>query len=390
MYAGSIELRAALKAVNASCTDHLAEAAFRLADTNHNGYISREEFVAVWRMSERRNAGEVMEWWLHTASVTGLSHMIGASAHRDDMTTIVASKVQRGEDLVKVVEAEEGHRESPKPGLLIAGALTGATQKTIMAPISRLIILRQVGPAGAASGGMIASLRRLVATEGIRGPWRGNLINVARVAPSAALNFTTFSVMQWLLVPKGQSLKEAGPLVNAVSGATSGMVAASATYPLDLLRTRLCTSPDPRASIRNLARHVYETDGVRGFYRGLGVTLSSVIPSFALNWMMYEKTKQLLGKAFYGKEEPGVLVVLASGVMAGTVSASVVYPLDVLRRRSQMAGNTKSPAVLARNTVAKFGVKGLYRGFGWYVAKSVPAAGISYTAFEVFKGLLDV
>ena len=110
---------------------------------------------------------------------------------------------------------------------------------------------------------------RIVNEEGVRAFWKGNMVTVAHRLPYSALNFYAYekynkvscfvafyhdlslSLTDTILFlflqffysnPILQSYLGNGsssPFVHFVSGGLAGITAASATYPLDLVRTRL-------------------------------------------------------------------------------------------------------------------------------------------------------
>jgi solute carrier family 25 phosphate transporter 23/24/25/41 len=69
-----------------------------------------------------------------------------------------------------------------------------------------------------------------------------------------------------------------------------------------------------------------------------------------------------------GKEEPGVLALLAFGSISGSVGATSVYPLNLMRTRLQASGSPGHPqrynGVLdvAIKTWERDGWRGFYRG----------------------------
>jgi solute carrier family 25 phosphate transporter 23/24/25/41 len=69
-----------------------------------------------------------------------------------------------------------------------------------------------------------------------------------------------------------------------------------------------------------------------------------------------------------GKEEPGVLDLLAFGSISGSVGATSVYPLNLVRTRLQASGSSGHPALytgvwdVATKTMEMEGWRGFYRG----------------------------
>ncbi len=98
--------------------------------------------------------------------------------------------------------------------------------------------------------------------------------------------------------------------------------------------------------------------------------------------------------------EPSSLLKLACGALAGSISQTLTYPLDVLRRRMQVAGMKDSQEKLGykdknainaiQNIVKAEGVTGLYRGLLPNLLKVAPSIGTSFLTYEAVKGFLEV
>lgn len=76
-----------------------------------------------------------------------------------------------------------------------------------------------------------------------------------------------------------------------------------------------------------------------------------------------------------GKQEPGVLALLAFGSISGSVGATSVYPLNLIRTRLQASGSTGHPQRyggvwdVAQRTYERDGWRGFYRGLFPTLAK---------------------
>merc|ERR1719155_283827 len=78
------------------------------------------------------------------------------------------------------------------------------------------------------------------------------------------------------------------------SSALSSLIAVSIAYPLDVIRTRLTAETKgqrPYGTIRRALFLIREEEGMRGFYRGMPLTLLSVIPCTSLSFTAYESLR---------------------------------------------------------------------------------------------------
>lgn len=72
---------------------------------------------------------------------------------------------------------------------LAAGGVAGAVSRTCTAPLDRLKVYMQVQPR---KRGIVECFRYLLREGGVRSFWRGNGINVLKIAPESAIKFAAY------------------------------------------------------------------------------------------------------------------------------------------------------------------------------------------------------
>ncbi|XP_058215227.1 uncharacterized protein LOC131326455 isoform X2 [Rhododendron vialii] len=186
---------------------------------------------------------------------------------------------------------------------LLAGGIAGAFSKTCTAPLARLTILFQVqgmqSEAAALSNPSIwREALRIVNEEGFRAFWKGNLVTIVHRLPYSAVNFYAYERYKSFLksVPGLESHRgstSADVFAHFVGGGLAGITAASATYPLDLVRTRLAaqTNTTYYRGIWHTIHTICRDEGYWGLYKGLGATLLGVGPSIAISFSVYESSR---------------------------------------------------------------------------------------------------
>merc|ERR1739838_902380 len=128
----------------------------------------------------------------------------------------------------------------------IAGGISAAVSKTVVAPIERVKLLLQVQAVSKQLSdaqkykGMVDCFVRIPKEQGFISFWRGNLANVIRYFPTQALNFAFKDKYKKIFldgVDKNQFWRYfAG---NLASGGAAGATSLCFVYPLDFARTRL-------------------------------------------------------------------------------------------------------------------------------------------------------
>ncbi|RWV98957.1 hypothetical protein BHE74_00010115 [Ensete ventricosum] len=252
---------------------------------------------------------------------------------------------------------------------LIAGGVAGATSRTVTAPLDRLKVVLQVRTTQAHIMPAIKDIWR----EGrFLGFFRGNGLNVMKVAPESAIKFYTFETLKdFIVTAKGEEKSDIGASGRLIAGGLAGAVAQTAIYPLDLVKTRLQTYACEGGKVPNLAtltKDIWVHEGPRAFYRGLIPSLLGIIPYAGIDLSAYETLKDMSrtyilkdsGKLltnlwffqcisivfffFFAQSdlilcnadyllEPGALVQLGCGTISGALGATCVYPLQVIRTR---------------------------------------------------------
>jgi len=155
------------------------------------------------------------------------------------------------------------------------------------------------------------------------------------------------------------------------------------------------SSTGQRRNLLEAVRRIYGFGGPRAFYRGLTIGLIGVFPYSAIDMSTFEALKLAYLRSS-GKDEPGVLALLAFGSVSGSVGATSVYPLNLVRTRLQASGSSGHPQRytgildVVQHTYARDGWRGFYRGLLPTLAKVVPAVSISYVVYESSKRKLGV
>jgi len=127
--------------------------------------------------------------------------------------------------------------------------------------------------------------------------------------------------------------------------------------------------------------------GVRALYRGLIPTAMGVAPYVGINFATYEALRGVItppGKSSVARK-------LSCGALAGSISQTLTYPFDVLRRKMQVTGMGAlgyqyNGALDALQCIVKTeGWRGLYRGLWPNLLKVAPSIATSFFTYELVK-----
>lgn len=278
---------------------------------------------------------------------------------------------------------------NPSLRRLISGAIAGAISRTTVAPLETIRTHLMVGSSGHSTTEVFNNIMQ---TDGWKGLFRGNLVNVIRVAPSKAIELFAYDTVNKNLSPKpGEQPKLPIP-ASLVAGACAGVSSTLCTYPLELVKTRLTIQRGVYDGIFDAFLKILREEGPAELYRGLAPSLIGVIPYAATNYFAYDTLRKAYRKIFK-QEKIGNIETLLIGSLAGAVSSSATFPLEVARKHMQVgavSGRQVYQNVLhaLASILEKEGIQGLYKGLGPSCMKLVPAAGISFMCYEACKRIL--
>ncbi|KAF2943653.1 hypothetical protein DAI22_02g080200 [Oryza sativa Japonica Group] len=273
---------------------------------------------------------------------------------------------------------------------LVSGAIAGAVSRTFVAPLETIRTHLMVGSCGA--GSMAEVFRWIMRTEGWTGLFRGNAVNVLRVAPSKAIEHFTYDTAKKYLTPEdGEPAKIPIP-IPLVAGALAGVASTLCTYPMELVKTRLTIEKDVYDNVLHAFVKIVREGGPGELYRGLAPSLIGVVPYAATNFYAYETLRRLYRRAT-GRADVGPAATLLIGSAAGAIASTATFPLEVARKQMQV-GAVGGRQVYRHVLHAMYcilrgeGAAGLYRGLGPSCIKLMPAAGISFMCYEALKKVL--
>uniref|UniRef100_A0A665TXR9 Calcium-binding mitochondrial carrier protein SCaMC-3-like n=1 Tax=Echeneis naucrates TaxID=173247 RepID=A0A665TXR9_ECHNA len=298
-----------------------------------------------------------------------------------------------GEDLTVPDEFSEQERRS---GLvwrqLVAGAMAGAVSRTGTAPLDRLKVFLQVQGSTSRAINLWSGLRGMVKEGGVFSLWRGNGINVLKIAPESAIKFMAYEQVIKINIKSKKRVQE-----RFIAGSLAGATAQTIIYPMEVLKTRLTLRKTGQYSgMADCARQILKTEGIRAFYRGYLPNTLGIIPYAGIDLAVYETLKNAWLQRFcVDSADPGVLVLLGCGTISSTCGQLASYPLALIRTRMQAQVITEGKPTMTmlgqfKYIISHEGVPGLYRGITPNFLKVIPAVSISYVVYEHMKKVLGV
>ncbi|XP_065221115.1 mitochondrial adenyl nucleotide antiporter SLC25A23 isoform X5 [Planococcus citri] len=276
---------------------------------------------------------------------------------------------------------------------LVAGGVAGAVSRTCTAPLDRLKVYLQVH--GNKKSSIKTCLSYLLKEGGVWSLWRGNGINVLKIAPESALKFMAYEQAKRLI--RGTSTRELTIYERFAAGSFAGSFSQTIIYPLEVLKTRLALRKTGEyRSIVDAASKILQREGWRSFYRGYVPNLLGIVPYAGIDLAVYETLKNSYLKKHNDSDTPSVLLLLTCGTISSTCGQMCSYPLALVRTRLQAQVITNvgtsqyTMTGLLKTIVQEEGFTGLYRGITPNFMKVAPAVSISYVVYERCRQALGV
>ncbi|SGZ51752.1 CIC11C00000004528 [Sungouiella intermedia] len=251
-------------------------------------------------------------------------------------------------------------------------------------------------------------LQKIYAKKGVLGWYHGLLLSVLGTAAQNFSYFYWYTIVKRVyaqLTKKAASHKHLTP-VELFLGALAAAISQLFTMPIGVITTQQQTDKHHR-SLYTLAKEIYVHDGIRGFWKGLSVSLVLCInPS--ITYGSYERLKQIL---YNDKEFLGPLESFSIGMLAKSMATLATQPLIVSKAMLQKKlhkkpeGQTKPKMILDPDheddeEEVKFDlfvdalahlwhtekIRGLYKGVAPQLLKGVIVQGMLF----MFKDQIDM
>ncbi|MCJ1351170.1 MAG: hypothetical protein MMC33_001152 [Icmadophila ericetorum] len=304
--------------------------------------------------------------------------------------------------------------------------------------------------------GVMTAMRDINRQDGIRGLFRGHSATLLRIFPYAAIKFLAYEQIRSVVI---KDKSQETPFRRLISGSMAGITSVFFTYPLEVIRVRLAfeTKRDARSSLRDICRKIFNErpaipsaastvnssslstaatasatlsstistvtprSGLSNFYRGFSPTLAGMLPYAGMSFLTHDTVGDWLRsdslKTYTTISAPSTFssqisispststpytrprlrtwAELFSGAMAGLISQTASYPLEVIRRRMQVSGAVGDGHRMRMGETAGMifrerGVGGFFVGLSIGYVKVVPMVAVSFLVYERCKSLLGI
>lgn len=182
----------------------------------------------------------------------------------------------------------------------IAGAMAGATATTCTYPLdlmrARMAAHWDMAPC---YPNYFNAFESVLKQEGTLALFRGIRPTLLGIMPYAGLSFTVYESLKanWVLPLEARSSSSwTSTSARLVSGGLAGLVAQTATYPLDIVRRRMQVHPDAYRNEWQAFQTIYQTEGLaKGLFKGVSMNWVKGPIAVGVSFTVNDLVKRKLG-----------------------------------------------------------------------------------------------
>nr|XP_044994713.1 calcium-binding mitochondrial carrier protein SCaMC-1 isoform X5 [Jaculus jaculus] len=307
------EVVAAVKSLGIHISESQANSILKSIDSDGSMTIDWDEWRDYFFLHPAKNINEIVRFWKRSTVVD-----IGESIAIPDEFT------------------EEEKKSGDWWKRLVAAGIASAVARTCTAPLDRLKIMMQVHSLKTRKMSLNTGFKLMVKEGGIFSLWRGNGVNVFKIAPETSLKIGAYEQYKKSLSFDGAQI---GVLQRFIAGSLAGATAQTCIYPIEILKNY---------------------------------------------WLEH----------FSGNSvNPGILILLACSTVSHSCGQLASFPLNLVRTRMQaeaMEEQTVHMIQLMKEIYRKEGKRGFFRGITPNIIKVLPAVGVGCVAYELVKPLFGL
>jgi solute carrier family 25 carnitine/acylcarnitine transporter 20/29 len=198
----------------------------------------------------------------------------------------------------KLLANENGELTIPR--CFAAGLLAGIGVSMIESPVDLFKCQLQVRYKE--YNGLVDCAKKIAKRHGIRGVYQGLGATLARDVPSTGLYFGFYEVVKRMLAKPGQDLENLEAWKILLAGAVGGvMFWGPWVYWLDVVKSSMQSDTPVKAqrefpTIIKTVKKIYNTHGIRAFFRGFVPCILRSAPANAVTFLGYEYAHKLMAR----------------------------------------------------------------------------------------------
>ncbi|XP_072930275.1 mitochondrial thiamine pyrophosphate carrier-like [Epargyreus clarus] len=297
---------------------------------------------------------------------------------------------------------------------LIAGCVSAVTTRFITQPFDVIKIRTQLSRQLSANRhkSVFETTKKIWMEEGITAFWQGHNLGQIHSIASISSQFYVYELSTKYVYTLTNDNGYKAFLI-FLCGIFAGCCSATLTVPLEVIRTRQMLVKDQYKGLYNGAKAVYQSGGILAFYEGWSASMLQLGPAIGISFSVFRCFQPLILNQLHHcngecehpmanahKPEHLLLASSIAGSIAGFVSKTATYPLELAKRRLQIGSHKADDKYQAPSTSKNLvrctklvdcitttlraeGISGLYRGWEVTIYKTQVHSVIAFTTYEL-------
>jgi len=263
----------------------------------------------------------------------------------------MSSSAVKADSVPAVSHPQQSQQFSILPKI-VNGGIAGIIGVTCVFPLDLVktrLQNQKIGPGGERMyNGMLDCFRKTLKTDGFFGMYRGSAVNILLITPEKAIKLAANDFFRHKLTKPDGSLPV---LREMMAGGSAGMCQIIVTTPMELLKIQLqdagrvaaqlkaqgqSTAHLPKISALSITKELLATKGIFGLYKGTKATMLRDVSFSMVYFPLFANLNKLGPRRSPDSTEAVFWWSFISGCAAGSISAAVVNPADVVKTRLQL------------------------------------------------------
>ncbi|CAJ1366200.1 unnamed protein product [Effrenium voratum] len=230
--------------------------------------------------------------------------------------------------------------------------------------------------------GMVDCIVKVAKVEGIRALWKGIVPALVRQVSYHSFTFVLYEpIKEMVSVLLAMEPGNTSYLQRLLAAGLSAAIAIALFNPTEVVKTQMQSSSGT-VTIQEVARKVWNKDGVKGFWAGLR---PNVVRTFLVNGAeigTYDESKLALLETV----GDGLVAHISASFVAGLASACISTPADVVKTRFMNAAGSDQAYRGILHTCYRIlrdeGFLALYKGFALIVCRKLIWCSVFFVIYE--------
>lgn len=223
---------------------------------------------------------------------------------------------------------------------ILTGGISASVSRTVICPLERVEILRQLDVDHYRSLSVNKALMQLYNNQGFYGLYKGNTAALSRIFPFSSIEFFSMEFYKNKFIRGDENTSHVGSKKYIfLCSVLTAFNAITFTYPLDVVRTRIAANiTDKCISETRFLRTLillFKTQGIKGLYKGYYLSFIGSMPFIAIKQSVYEILKM---KYKSNNKKYQSMINFVNGSLASLIGTSILYPTYMIKRVLQANG----------------------------------------------------